>query len=59
MLTALTLLIVESNSKEKNIIIDLVMNFLNSVNYKIIEILLIKGIYYDILITEDGLVNGI
>lgn len=28
-LTALTLLIAESNPKEKNIIIDLVMNFLN------------------------------
>mgnify|MGYP003469317576 CR=1 FL=1 len=29
-LTALTLLIAESNPKEKSVIIDLVMNFLNS-----------------------------
>lgn len=29
-LTALTLLIAESNPKEKNVIIDLVMNFLNN-----------------------------
>ena len=31
-LTALTLLIAESNPKEKDVIIDLVMNFLNNEN---------------------------
>ena len=33
-LTALTLLIAESNPKEKEVIIDLVMNFLNQITFK-------------------------
>ena len=37
-LTALTLLIAESNPKEKDIIVDLVMNFLNNEQYVNIEL---------------------